>query len=440
LTQRNNSCNINADGTEETGMDIDNDCRGTTGLRNAPALGVAPEIVVSLLTGGIDQPYAFGLATALLAKGAAVDLIGGDHLDCPEFRDKRGVLFLNLRGAQRPDASFARKVYREIAYYVKLIRYAWSAKPKIFHILWNNKFPLFDRTLLTLYYRWLGKSIVLTAHNVNAGRRDSNDTALNRVTLRIQYRLADHIFVHTETMKRELIEAFHLHSDRVSVIPFGINNATPNTHLSRRDAKLRLGIGEGTRTLLFFGRIAPYKGLEYLLLAFSQLLASSEDYRLVIAGRPKNCEKYWAPIREELRDHIQAGRVLLRADFIPDEETEVYFKAADVLILPYKHIYQSGVLFLAYSFGLPVIAADVGSLKDDIVEGQNGFLFRPQDCADLSRVIERYFGSTLFAELESRRQGIREFAMTGHSWDVVAQSTIGVYSALSQTAACPPVV
>ena len=93
-------------------------------------------------------------------------------------------------------------------YYARLIRYAATAKPRIFHILWNNKFESFDRTLLMLYYKVLGKKIVLTVHNVNAGRRDSKDTRLNRLTLRIQYRLADHIFVHTEKMKRELIEEF----------------------------------------------------------------------------------------------------------------------------------------------------------------------------------------------------------------------------------------
>ena len=102
---------------------------------------------------------------------------------------------------------------------------------------------------------------------------------------------------------------------------------------------------------------------------------------------------------------MQRGRVLLRADFIPDDETEVYFKAADVLVLPYRHIYQSGVLFLGYSFGLPVLAADVGSLKDEIVEGKTGFVFRPEDPVDLARAIERYFASDLYADLNSRQAG-----------------------------------
>src|SRR5262249_19308088 len=125
-----------------------------------------------------------------------------------------------------------------------------------------------------------------------------------------------------------------------------------------------------------------------------------------------------------------AGRIVLRAEFIPDAETEIYFKAADVLVLPYKHIYQSGILFLAYSFGLPVLAADVGSLKDDIVEGQTGFVFRPEDPADLTKTIERYFASDLYADLDNRRQQIRDYATERHSWDVVGRMTMDVYAGL----------
>ena len=95
---------------------------------------------MALLTGGADRPYVFGLATALMSKGAALDLIGSDELDCPEFHGKPDVNFLNLRGSQRSDASFVKKVFRVLMYYARLIRYAATAKPRIFHILWNNKF------------------------------------------------------------------------------------------------------------------------------------------------------------------------------------------------------------------------------------------------------------------------------------------------------------
>lgn len=386
---------------------------------------------VALLTGGGDKPYAFGLANALIGKGVGLDIIGSDDLDCPEFHGMPGVSFLNLRGDQRPDAGPITKALRLSMYYARLIRYAMTARPRIFHLLWNNKFEYFDRTLLMLYYRFLGKRIVLTVHNVNAGRRDSSDTLLNRLTLRIQYRLADHLFVHTAKMKLELVDESGVQPERVTVIPFGINNSVPNTHLSSREAKERLGVRDTEKTILFFGNIAPYKGLEYLIIAFQQIRSQCDDCRLIIAGRGKDCERYWRSSREAIREDVESQRVILREDFIPDEETEVYFKAADVLVLPYTHIFQSGVLFLGYSFGLPVIASDVGSLREDVIEGKTGYVCRPRDPADLARALTTYFASDLYKNLDRRRQEIRGFANERHSWDTVAQVTCAAYEQLA---------
>jgi D-inositol-3-phosphate glycosyltransferase len=328
-------------------------------------LEATPKIAVSLLTGGADRPYVLGLGPALISNVASLDLIGSDDLDSPEFHGKAGVNFLNLRGNQRSDVSFSRKILRISIYYVRLIRYVSKAKTQIFHILWNNKVEWFDRTLLMLYYKLLGKKVVLTVHNVNAGRRDATDTRLNRLTLRAQYRLADNLFVHTEKMRQELNRDFGVPFTRITVIPFGVNNAVPNTRLTPAEAKERLGLNEREKTILFFGNITPYKGLEHLAAAFHLLAAGNQDYRLIIAGRPDSCEAYWNAVREQVQGYEREGRALLRADFIPDSETELYFKAADVLVLPYRHVYQSGVLFLGYSFGLPVLAADVGSLRED---------------------------------------------------------------------------
>src|SRR5215469_13907715 len=200
------------------------------------------DISVSLLTGGSDKPYVFGLATELGSKGVSQDLIASDELDSPEFRGIPGLRFLKFRGDQNPHVSLSKKTSRILSYYFKLIRYAATAKPKIFHILWNNKFRHFDRTLLTYYYKLLGKKVVLTVHNVNTEKRDNKDSSFNRFTLRIQYQLADHLFVHTEKMKQELIEEFGVRSARISVIPLGINNFAPQTSLTPDEAKQRLGI------------------------------------------------------------------------------------------------------------------------------------------------------------------------------------------------------
>ena len=387
-------------------------------------------ISVALLTAGIDKHYTYGLAAGLGSRGAVIDLIGSDELDGPELRSIPRLNFLNLRGHQRHDANILVKVFRILRYYVRLIRYAGRSKAQVFHILWNNRFQTFDRTLLMLYYKFLGKKVVLTAHNVNTNKRDAKDTRFNRLTLRIQYDLSDHIFVHTEKMKAELVCDYDVPPSRITIVPYGINNAVPRSNLSAAEAKRRLGLGATEKAILFFGRITPYKGLDCLVEAFQQN-SDCDDWRLIIAGQlMPGSEEHGHAIEEAIQEDLSRGRILLNRDFIPDNEVEVYFKAADVLALPYRDIYQSGVLFLGYSFGLPVIAADVGSLKQDIVEGETGFVCKPSDPIDLARAIERYFASDLFANLSTQRPKIESYATGRHSWDVAGQLTMSAYTEL----------
>jgi glycosyltransferase involved in cell wall biosynthesis len=401
--------------------------------RRRTSTGPGP-VEVGLLTGGSDKPYAFGLAMALLSKGVRLDFIGSDDVDSPELHTNPNLTFLKLRGDQTPDASFAAKTWRILLYYARLIRYVSTARPGILHILWNNRFQTFDRTVLMLYYKLQRKRLALTAHNVNAARRDGHDSWLNRITLRIQYRLADHIFVHTDKMKTELLADFGVPERDVTVVPFGINNAVPHTSLTPAEAKRRLGLEPGTQTVLFFGRIAPYKGLDLLVAAVERLATARPRLRLIIAGKAANqgYEGYVDTVRQAIVSSAIRDRVIERIEFIPDADTEVYFKAADALVLPYTEVFQSGVLFLAYSFGLPVIATSVGSFSDDIVEGQTGYLARSSDPADLAAAIDTYFSSDLFENLDSRRVRIANDANARHSWDEVGDRTVDVYAHLQQ--------
>lgn len=397
------------------------------------AVGVQAELEVGLLTGCRDKPYVYGLSTALVSKCVGVNLVGSNEIDSPDFHGVPRLNFLNFGGRQQPSDGFTQRMLRLIRYYANLISYTALAKEKLFHILWNYKLEYFDRTLLMLYFKLMGKKIALTAHNVNAGKRDLNDSLLNRLTLRIQYMIVDHIFVHTAQMKRELIEEFKARESNVTVIPFGMNNSVPFTKLTAADAKLRLGIKRGEQTILFFGNIGPYKGLEHLVSAFQMIVARNAGYRLVIAGKPRGgAEKYVNEIREATSRDVAEGRIIQRIEHIPDHEIETYFKAADVLVLPYTHIFQSGVLFLGYSFGLPVIATDVGSLRNDVIEGETGFICKPSDPNDLARSIEAHFRSDLFTNLSGHRQSIRDYASKRHSWEVVGEMTRNVYSELLQ--------
>ena len=386
---------------------------------------------IGLLTGGDDKPYALGLTLGLVAEGIFVEFIGSDFTDAPELHASCLVKYLNLRGSVEPRVSAARKLVRILTYYGRLLRYAAVTRAPILHILWNNRFELIDRTLLMLYYRLLGKKIVFTAHNVNAAKRDCRDSLVNRLSLRIQYRMSDHIFVHTEAMKSDLVSQFRVTPAKVSVIPFGINNVFARSQISSEEAKKRFGVDADEKIVLFFGRIVPYKGLEHLVGAMAEIAARMGNVRLVIAGSIERGDpSYWEFVQREIERTGVRERLIENIEFIPDDQVELYFKAADVLVLPYADIFQSGLPFLAYSFGLPIIATDVGSMKEVIIEGKTGFVCKASDPSDLARHIEKYFASDLYENLGARRQEIQNFANENFSWAKVADITRRVYGDL----------
>ena len=387
---------------------------------------------VALLTGGVDRPYAFGLAMALVDKNVHLDVIGSDAVDSAEMHNNPKLHFFNLWAPRASKTSAFNKASRVLGHYRSLICYAAASRPRVFHILWNSKIQLFDRTLLMLYYKLLRKRIALTAHNVNQAKRDRQDTWLNRLTLRIQYHLSDHIFVHTQKMKTELLEEFGVADGSVTVIRHPINDAFPDTGTSPARARARLGLGKSEKTILCFGRIKPYKGIEYLLSAFRELALCDERYRLIIAGEvQKGNESYLNSLVRGMEAEIKRGQVILKAEFIPDEDMEIYLKAADVMVLPYKDIFQSGVLFLGYSFGLPVIATDVGSFREEVVEGETGYICKPGDPSDLAKAITTYFASDLYRNLDATRVKIKAYADVHHSWSAVADLTRQAYEKMT---------
>jgi glycosyltransferase involved in cell wall biosynthesis len=216
------------------------------------------------------------------------------------------------------------------------------------------------------------------------------------------------------------------------VIPFGINNTLPRSQTTSIEAREKLALDTKERVILFFGNIAPYKGLDILVRALAELKKKGTVPRLVIAGKVKESKwiSHWESIERVIEEHGLTGHIVRKIEYIPDDEVEFYCKAADVLILPYRHIFQSGVLFLAYSFGLPVIAADVGSLRDDIIEGKTGFVFRAENSADLAEKITKYFDGDLYKNLEAHREMIMRYANETYSWQRVGEATYAVYTGL----------
>ena len=155
--------------------------------------------------------------------------------------------------------------------------------------------------------------------------------------------------------------------------------------LPRAEAAARLGIDPSLKTLLFFGLIRDYKGLDILLEAFRDLPA---DYQLVVAGEPYGSfDKYQAII-----DTLPGkDRVHVFPDYIRDSEVKRFFSAADVAVLPYRSATQSGISSIAYHFEVPMIVTDVGGLKNTIGDRGTGLVAPVPEPEAVRREILRYF-------------------------------------------------
>jgi len=381
---------------------------------------------------GGDIYYELGLVNGLVNNGLSLDLIGNNRMAESPIVRLPGVTFYNLRGDQKSSAPLPMKVFRILNFYIKLMTYALKTDSGIFHIQWLNKFAFFDRIILNLYYKLLGKKLVFTAHNVDARERDGKNSFYNRITLKGMYHLCDHIIVHTEEMKKQVEQWFGIDPDKVSVVKYGINDVVKKTGITGEEARKRLGLDPGEKCLLFFGFIAPYKGLDILISAMPYVMERIRNVRLIVAGNIKNkaANPYWTKIERIIKENNLEPILKKRIQFIDEEEIETYFEAADALVLPYRYIFQSGILFLAMNFGLPVLASDVGSLREIVVEGQTGYMCEPHDPQKLAECILKYFDSKLFEELPESRRQIYEYASDEYSWDKIGERTLSIYSQL----------
>jgi glycosyltransferase involved in cell wall biosynthesis len=388
---------------------------------------------VALLTGGKDAHYVLGLLPGLAARGVHVALVGNAELGRAEDVAGGRVEFHDLVGSLDPGDGPMARTWRLFSYYCRLLAFAARTDAPLFHILWFRKFPLVERILLTAYLKLLRKKVAFTAHNVDdRGRDGRTGTFQNRLSLTFLYRTVDHIFVHTPQMKTEMLQRFGVSEAKVEVLPFGINDVIPAARESRSAARHELGLDPDEKVLLFFGNIAPYKGVEDLLRALATLVHEGGRFTLILAGRVKDrtCEAYYAEL-ESLIAALQLRQYVRKEiRYVPDREVSLLFRAADVAVLPYRRVDQSGVVALACAQGVPVIASDVGSLKTDVIEGETGLVFRSGDVADLASTIRAYFTSELFINLDARSPKIRALGVKAFSWTRNAELTCAAYGRL----------
>ncbi len=145
--------------------------------------------------------------------------------------------------------------------------------------------------------------------------------------------------------------------------------------LERKEALKKLSLKEDFNYFLFFGFIRDYKGLDWLLEAFADARLREFPVKLIVAGEfYTDPAPYHALIKQRnLSDHI-----ILKTDFIPDEEVKLYFSAADMVVQPYKSATQSGVTQIGYQFDKPMLVTRVGGLPEMIPDQKIGYVVSPE--------------------------------------------------------------
>lgn len=174
--------------------------------------------------------------------------------------------------------------------------------------------------------------------------------------------------------------------------------------IAREEAITKLGLDKSKKYILFFGLIRDYKGLDLLLQAFAKLQGRQENIRLLIAGEYYSDEEKYRQMIKELQIE---NEVVVINKFITDSEVNLYFSAAEILALPYKHATQSGVTQIAYHFELPMLVTNVGGLPEVVPHNKVGFVSQPEP-NQIAEYLQKYFSENLSETFRSNLKTEKE--------------------------------
>jgi glycosyltransferase involved in cell wall biosynthesis len=259
--------------------------------------------------------------------------------------------------------------------------------------------------------------IVLTAHDLLPREpRPGQVSAQRRLYARV-----DTVVTHSAFGRSQLVEQLGLPEEKVSVIPHGAFDYL--TQITPAELPAELPARDPGPVVLFFGLLRPYKGVDVLLQAWSQLARRHPDAQLWIVGHPR------VPLGP-LQAAAPAGvRFLPR--FVSDAELAACFRRADVVVLPYRRTERldfSGVLAASLAFGTPAIVSDVGGFSEVAATGA-ALLVPPDDAGALSEAIAELL------EDEGMRQGLAQSARAAaagpYSWQEAARLTLALYETIS---------
>ncbi len=305
------------------------------------------------------------------------------------------------------------------------LRHGW---PKVLHLHWIHTLIMGRRPWIRrvkaietiaelLLARLLGRKVVWTVHNVTGHETDHADE-LELTFYRWVVRVASGVIVHTQHAKAAVSTAYGLSrrcTDKIQVVPHGHYADWYSKTVSRADARAQLGLAEDERVVLIFGAVRRYKGIA----RFIERLGPNRktQIRIVLAGNPGDEE-----IAKQMHQLAASEeRVVLRLGFIPDDEVQVLFRAADIVTLPQSRYLTSGSLLLAMSFGCPLLLYDHAFARE--VVGDYGAIYLDEDsqstiCEELDKV----------SAAELARMGEANLAaIDSFGWDAIGAKTLAVY-------------
>lgn len=271
-----------------------------------------------------------------------------------------------------------------------------------------------------LALKLLGIRVVATVHDVHPLSAPEGIDLFRTVI-----RLGDHLIVHNHFSQHMLIDKVGASFPLPPVSVINIGNFLGSIRVVDKIAARRaLQLPVEDPLLLFFGQIKPEKGLQDLLRAFALHRQRGGAGRLVVAGRPTTHD----PVDYEEMAH-QLGlsaHVDFRLAYIPDEEMDMYFCAADLIVLPYREIYQSAVLIMAMSYGRAVLVADLAPMMEVISDGVNGLSFRAGDTGALAGALAEAL--TDLPRLNELGSHALDDMRENYGWEQVGKRVSQVYS------------
>jgi glycosyltransferase involved in cell wall biosynthesis len=358
-------------------------------------------------------PYDHALCSALAAAGADVELFTSRFahgvVAAPEGYRRHETFYRLAAHASGPRARRAGKLAEHVPDMLRYRRAARSAD--VVHFQWLPVQQLDGRLLPP--HRPAARArrpLVLTAHDILPREPRPGQLRAQRAL----YERFDAVVVHSEHGRRRLTDELGVDPVRVHVIPHGAFAHLAAGSAAPGQAPGRVFPGGGP-VVLCFGLMRPYKGIDLLLEAWRGI----EGAELWIAGMPR---MDIAPLLASAPPGVR-----FTARFIDDHELPAYFRRADLVVLPYREIDQSGVLFTALAFGKPLLLSDVGGFPEMAATGA-ARTFPDGDAAALHRALRELLGDR--AAMAAMADNAMAAAAGPYSWDGIARRTLALYESL----------